>query len=131
MIRKLLAVLFVVAIGVVALAATDNIDPKTWTDFMQYVLQIGLPLGAAVAIGFKNPKELLGKKTTWVGLSAIVGAIAALASGSIDVPTAMYSIVAGLAVIFLRDGMTSIEKKQEEVIKATEMAASKERVRGF
>lgn len=45
------------------------------------------------------------QKTTWTGVSAIVGAAAAFATGGIDLGPAIQLAITGLIGIFLRQGV--------------------------
>jgi len=130
--KKLTSVMLLIVVAVLgvafAQAAADGQTPHTWSEVLQYLIQIGGPLAAAIAIGFHNPKELLGKKTTWAGVAAIAGAVVALAGGSVDMPTASYMILAGLVMIFLKDGQISAEKAASQAVSASELEASKARV---
>ncbi|MFA5377008.1 MAG: hypothetical protein WC455_14755 [Dehalococcoidia bacterium] len=51
------------------------------------------------------------QKTTWTGITAIVGAIVGYFTGAVDVLTASQAAIGGLALIFLRQ---AVEKSGPE-----------------
>ena len=48
-------------------------------------------------------KGFFKRKTTWAGITVIVGAIAGMATGTIDVGTGLQTIVISLVGVFIRD----------------------------
>ncbi|MDX9785462.1 MAG: hypothetical protein RBT11_01705 [Desulfobacterales bacterium] len=52
-------------------------------------------------------KNLLKTKTFWTGVSSLLAAGAGYYTGTMDTGTAIQTALAGLAVIFIRDGMIS------------------------
>jgi uncharacterized membrane protein HdeD (DUF308 family) len=50
-------------------------------------------------------KKWYQSKTNWTGITTIVGAVAGYLTGAIDPVTAAQTIVAGFALIFLRQGV--------------------------
>lgn len=49
------------------------------------------------------------QKTTWTGIGAIITAVSAYLTGSIELSAAIQAAFAGLMVIFLRQGVAKIE----------------------
>jgi len=52
-----------------------------------------------------NFKEALKSKSFWLGVSTIVGSLAALYYKQVDPPTAITGIIGGLALIFVKDAI--------------------------
>ena len=104
-------VILLVFVPTAVLAATET---HTWGDVLQYAVAILPALAAAVVVGIKNWPELIKSKTFWAGVSAIIAAIQQYMAGNIDAPTLIWAVLAGLAVIFLRDAQATATKAAEQ-----------------
>ena len=57
-------------------------------------------------IGFKQEiKEFLSSKTNWTGLSMVIGSIVGFKYGQVDAVTAVQGVMAGLALISVKDAI--------------------------
>jgi len=97
-----------------AVLAANALEPHSWGDVLQYAVAILPALAAAVVVGIKNWPELIKSKTFWAGVSAIIAAVQQYMAGNIDAPTLIWAVLAGLAVIFLRDAQATATKAAEQ-----------------
>ena len=102
--------------------AAGEIEPRDWGDVIQYALTIVPALIAAVAVGIRNWPELIRSKTFWAGVSAIIAAVQQYAAGAIDLPTLIWALLAGLALIFVRDAQATASKAAEVAVLQAEVA---------
>ncbi len=90
--------------------AAGEIEPHGWSDVLQYALTIVPALLAAIVVGIRNWPELIHSKTFWAGVSAIIAAVQQYGAGAIDLPTLVWAVLAGLALIFIRDAQATAAK---------------------
>jgi len=54
-------------------------------------------------------KRWFKQRTTWTGISGILGAVAGVATGVMTLPVALPTIITGLVAIFLRQGVENLK----------------------
>ena len=111
---KRIAMLVGLLVGVagLALAQADG-ESKTWVDVLQYAATVLPAIIAAAVVGIRNWPELIRSKTFWTGVSAIIAAAQQYIAGNIDPPTFVFGVLAGLALIFVRDAQATASKAAE------------------
>jgi len=110
---------FVLLVGGLAWAAGE-IEPHGWGDVLQYAVTLIPALVAAVAVGIRNWPELIRSKTFWAGVSAIIAAVQQYMAGAVDLPTLVWAVLAGLAVIFIRDAQATATKAAASTAASTD-----------
>ena len=112
--KKLLLLLLALLVGMVVLAASDQLEPKNWLEVAQYALPLLPALIAAIVKGFQNWPVLITSKTFWGGVSGILYVIQQFMAGNISPPTAVFGILVALTAVFLRDAQASASKPTPE-----------------
>jgi len=110
---------FLLAFGGLVWAAGE-LEPRGWGDVLQYAVTLIPALVAAVAVGIRNWPELIRSKTFWAGVSAIIAAVQQYIAGAIDLPTLVWAVLAGLAVIFIRDAQATATKAAASTAASTD-----------
>lgn len=54
-------------------------------------------------------KKWYKQRTTWTGISGILGAVAGIATGVMTLPVALPTIITGFVAIFLRQGIENLK----------------------
>jgi len=121
--KKTLMIVIGLLIALAGLAwAAGGIEPRGWGDVLQYALTIVPAIIAAAVVGIRNWPELIRSKTFWAGVSAIAAAVQQYAAGAIDLPTLIWAVLAGLAVIFIRDAQATAARAAEAAASSSEAA---------
>ena len=108
--KKFTFILLAVLAGAFVFAqAATTADQKTWLEVLQYAVAIAPAIAAALIRGVKHWPELIRSKTFWTGVSAILAALQQFQAGNIDAPTFVFAVLAGLALIFIRDAQAGAE----------------------
>jgi len=111
--KRFLGLLVILLVFVPTAALAAAVEHHTWGEVLQYGISIFPAIIAGLAIGLRNWPELIKSKTFWAGVSAISAAIQQYFTGAVDTPTAIWMVLAGLAVIFIRDAQATATKAAE------------------